>query len=191
MKPSLFDYLKALRAYGVENNIPNVTEEVGQFLNMLIKIRKPKTILEIGCANGYSTIWMAEAAQKLLAKVHTIDHSAPNFERAKKNIAETGFSDVVEFYFGKAQNIIPQMPDLMQFDFVFVDGEKATYLDFWHLIESRLKPEAVIVFDDMIAFSQKTGAFFEFTKSLKGFDSLLIPMDEKDGILMMIKNTSY
>jgi len=187
MKENLKKYLQKLRAYGIENDIPNVTDEVGKFLNMLIYVKKPKTILEIGCANGYSTIWMAEAAEKVNAKIHTIDHSAPTFEEAKKNLTEVVLSEVVEFHFGDAVKIISQMDSSVKFDFVFVDGEKASYLDFWKAVGGRLAPGAVIIFDDMMAFPEKTKSFHDFIQSVEGIDKLLIPIDHNDGILMIIK----
>ncbi len=188
MKEDLKKYLGGLRVYGVENDIPNVTNEVGSFLNMLIQVKRPKIILEIGCANGYSTIWMAEAAEKVGAKLYTIDHSAPTYAEAQKNIAEVGFSDFVEFSFGDAVEIITQMNEGLKFDFVFVDGQKASYLDFWKVIQDRLVPGAVIIFDDMMAFPEKTKEFHDFMQSEEGIEQLLIPIDGNDGILVVIKH---
>jgi len=188
MKKNLKLYLKKLRAYGVENDIPNATDEVGRFLNMLIQIRRPKTILEIGCANGYSTIWMAEAAEKTGARIYTIDHSAPTFAEAQKNLADIGLSEVVKFYFGDAVEQISRMDISLKFDFVFVDGQKASYLDFWNAIQDRLTSWALIIFDDMMAFPEKTKSFHDFIQSEEGIDQLLIPIDQDDGILMVIKH---
>jgi len=188
MKKELKYYLNTLRAYGFKNDIPNVTDEVGKFLNMLIQVKKPKSILEIGCANGYSTIWMAEVAEKVGAKIHTIDHSAPTYAEAQKNLAEVELSEVVEFHFGDAMEVVSQMDAGLKFDFVFVDGEKASYLDFWKAIQHRLIPGAVIIFDDMMAFPEKTKSFHDFIQSAEGVDKLLIPIDKNDGILMVIKH---
>ena len=187
MYPTLKKYLHDLKQYGLQNNIPNVTEAVGQLLNMLIKMKKPKTILEIGCANGYSTIWMAEAAKEVEAKVITVDHSAPTFAEAQKNLQEVGLSEVVEFHFGDAREVIPQFQSDLYFDFVFVDGQKANYLAFWNLLKDRLHPGATLVFDDMLAFPEKTRPFTQAIQNVKGFDQLLIPIDQGDGILLLLK----
>ncbi|MBU0578253.1 class I SAM-dependent methyltransferase [Patescibacteria group bacterium] len=184
----LVKYLKELKEYGIKNDIPNVTETVGRFLNMLVKIHKPKNILEIGCANGYSTIWMAEAAKSVDSKIHTIDYSKPSFEEAKKNLAEVNLNDCVKFIFGNALEVIPNLPDDLMFDFVFVDGVKRYYLDFWNAIQLRLSSRAVIIFDDMIAFPEKTKAFSNFIQSVEGFDQVLLPIDGDDGILFLIKD---
>lgn len=187
MNQEIQSYLKELKQYGIENDIPNVTEYVGQFLNMLVRIKSPKNILEIGCANGYSTIWMAEVAKSVNAKIYAIDHSKPTFEAAKKNISTMGFDDVVKFYFGDAINVINNFSSDLLFDFVFVDGEKGNYLDFWNVIQPRLSKKSVIVFDDMVLFPEKTKNFSEAVKDLPGYDQLSLP-DGDDGILLLIKN---
>ncbi len=187
MKPELKTYLRNLKQYGQKNDIPNVTEAVGQFLNMMIQIKKPKKILEIGCANGYSTLWMAEAASCVDGKIYTIDHSAPTFAEAQKNVEEAGFSEVIEFHFGDARAVIPQLPDTLKFDLLFIDGQKASYLDFWNLVKTRLNPGAVIIFDDMLAFQHKTKSLTDAIANLDDFDQLLIPIDGDDGILIMRK----
>ncbi|MBN2306446.1 class I SAM-dependent methyltransferase [Candidatus Peregrinibacteria bacterium] len=187
MRKDLQILLKKLRAYGVQNNIPNITDQVALFLSMLIRIKKPSLILEIGCANGYSTIWLAEAAEEVGARLHTIDHSAPTFEEARQNLGKAKLLQVVTFHFGDAVKIISQFDADLKFDFVFVDGEKASYLNFWQAIEGRLAAGAVIVFDDMMAFPEKTKPFSDFIVSAQGIDQLLIPIDADDGVLMIVK----
>jgi predicted O-methyltransferase YrrM len=187
MNADLKNYLKKLRAYGIKNNIPNVTDEVGIFLYMMIQVKKPRNILEIGCANGYSTIYMAEAARLVGSKVITMDHSRPTFEQAEKNLEEVGLGGQVEFHFGDAQTLLPAMKKPAAFDFVFVDGQKASYIDFWNLLKGRLSPGAMLIWDDMMAFPGKTRSFSEAVKDIAGFDQVLFPVDGDDGILMMIK----
>ena len=187
MKKEILTYLKNLKAYGIKENIPNVTETVGQFLNMMIKIKKPKSLLEIGCANGYSTIWLAEAVKEVGGHFISIDFSRPSMADAKKNLEAVDLSDYVDFHFDNALKLIPKLPETLSFDFVFVDGQKASYLDFWKLVEPRLSPKALVIFDDMIAFPEKTAPFSRYLQTLKGYDQLLLPIDEGDGILLLMK----
>lgn len=188
MNDFLKNYLKALRVYGIEHDIPNVTDEVGMLLYMMVKLRRPKHILEIGCANGYSTIYLAEAARLVGARVITVDHSAPTFAEAQKNLKDVSLDSHVDFHFGDARLVLPDLHSPEHFDFVFVDGQKASYVDFWNLIKNRLRPGAVLVWDDMLAFQNKTASFSEATANLSGFDQLLIPIDENDGVLLMMKH---
>ncbi len=187
MDKKLIDFLKELKLYGIEQNIPNVTERGGQFLNMLVKIAKAQSVLEIGCANGYSTIWLAEAVSAIEGKIHAIDHSEPTFKSAKENLDKAGLSDRVDFYFGNALEVIPTINPSDSFDFVFVDGEKRSYWDFWEAILPRLSEGALVVFDDVISFPHKTKPFLEKIKNVPGFDQVILPIDGNDGILLLTR----
>ncbi|MFC1733418.1 O-methyltransferase, partial [candidate division KSB1 bacterium] len=183
----LLNFLIELKKYGIDNDIPNVTEVGGKFLNMLVKMSGAKKILEIGCANGYSTIWLADAVKQNKGKVSTVDHSKPTFESAKSNLTKSGLSDVVDFYFGNALEIIPTLNQ--KFDFVFVDGEKKSYWNFWESIQDKLSPKALIVFDDVLSFPKKTEPFMKKIKDVLGFDQTVLPIDKDDGILLLHKLT--
>jgi predicted O-methyltransferase YrrM len=187
MNDNLTNLLKRLKSYGIAKNIPNVSESEGRFLNMLVKMAKAKNILEIGCANGYSTIWLAEAAAQNHGEIITIDFSRPSFEVAKTNIAEAGFSETVDFHFGDALDIIRTIKNPEKFDLIFIDGEKRSYLAFWDAIKNRLNHGAVVVFDDILAFPDKTAEFTEKIKNMVGFDWMILPIDGNDGVLLLYK----
>lgn len=59
------DFLRALKVYGIENNIPNFSEENARYLRDLIQKIGAKNILEIGTANGYSSIHFADEMEKI------------------------------------------------------------------------------------------------------------------------------
>jgi hypothetical protein len=59
------EFLASLRAYGYENEVPNVSAPMGRLLHDLVLISDTSRILELGTANGYSTIWMASALREL------------------------------------------------------------------------------------------------------------------------------
>ena len=189
MNQETIKYLEELKVYGIKNNIPNVTERVGQLLNMLIKMNQSKNILEIGSANGYSTIWLSEAAKTVGGKVTTYDFSEPTIKEAQENLKNVELFDYVNFNFGDALNLIPQLSEEEKFDFIFVDGQKKLYLDFWNLIQNRMTDNAIIVFDDVLAFPKKTKPFNDAMDVLEGFDKVLLPIDveTEDGIMVLRK----
>ncbi len=188
MNQELKNFLDELKKFGIENNIPNVTEKGGRFLNMLVKISKAKSVLEIGSANGYSTIWLADAVRQNSGKLITIDFSKPTYEFAKQNLEKAGLSDVVEFNFGNALEIIPSIKQPRLFDFVFVDGEKRSYWKFWETINNLLEDNAIVVFDDVLSYPHKTEDFMKKIKDVVGFDQEVLPLDGDDGILILYKN---
>ena len=188
MNKKTLNFLKNLKAYGLQNNIPNITERNGRFLNMLIKISGAKRVLEIGCANGYSTIWLADAVKHNGGKIISVDFSKPTFESAKENLEKAGLSDYVEFKFGNALEVVPKIKSPKKFDFIFVDGQKRQYWDFWKAICGRLSDKAIVVFDDVLSFPHKTQDFMNKIKKVKGFDQVILPIDGDDGILVMRGN---
>ncbi len=157
---------------------------------MLIKMNGSKKILEIGSANGYSTIWLADAAKSVGGKVTTYDFSEPTFYEAQENLKNVELSDYVNFNLGDVLDLIPELPETEKFDFIFVDGQKKLYLDFWNLIQNRMNENAVIVFDDVLMFPKKTKLFNDAMKTLKGFDKVLLPVDVEvgDGIMLLCKS---
>ncbi|QQR83351.1 class I SAM-dependent methyltransferase [Candidatus Peregrinibacteria bacterium] len=185
MKAALEKYLKDLKQYGKKENIPNVTETGGRFLNRMVKIKQPKHLLEIGSANGYSTLWLAEAAQKIGAHIHSIDFSKPTFQEALRNIEQAGFSKTVTLHFGNALEVVPTIAEPSHFDFVFVDGEKRSYSDFWTLIRPRLTPDALVIFDDVLAFPEKTKSFLASIQNDPEVETLILPIDREDGVLIV------
>lgn len=179
-------FLNNLKNYGIANNIPNISPEVGQFLNFLVKFSGSQNGLEIGCANGYSTIWLAEAFSKNKGKLTSLDFSAPSLSEAKQNLEKIGLTENVDFKFGDALKIIPQLDQ--KFDFIFLDAEKGKYHLFWELIKTKIHNKSIVVVDDVIKFAEKTKAFTKQIQQEKDFDYQILPLDEDDGIMLIYSN---
>ena len=62
---TLYKFLKELKIYGEKNNIPNISEKNAEYLKEIIRTRNIKNILEIGTANGYSSIQFASILSQL------------------------------------------------------------------------------------------------------------------------------
>jgi len=78
-------FLKALKQEGERENIPNISEKNASFLRKILFIKKAKNILEIGTANGYSTLQFAFEVKKFNGKIITIDFSPKSYEKAQEN----------------------------------------------------------------------------------------------------------
>src|SRR3954462_1952010 len=68
----------------------NIRPEVGQFLNLLIKATRPRLTVEVGTSNGYSTLWLAEAAQAVKGRVVTLEIRPDRRAEAQANLAQAG-----------------------------------------------------------------------------------------------------
>ena len=85
MKQARVEFLRKLKIESEADDVPNVTKNNAEFLHFLTRLKKAKSILEIGTANGYSTIWFADAVEEFDGHVTTIDHSTPSRAWALEN----------------------------------------------------------------------------------------------------------
>lgn len=134
-----------LKQYAKEHHVPIIMDEGLEFLNQIILLRKPKKILEIGTAIGYSAIHMASVCG---SHVTTIERDSKMIEQAKNNIQRANLPsqihliemDALESFF-VVQN--------EQFDLIFIDAAKAQYIKFFELYSPLLTKHGVIVTDNM------------------------------------------
>lgn len=118
------EILFELEKYALENSIPIINWNAAELLEQLIAIHKPKRVLELGTAIGYSAIRMAYQLTPG-ATIDTIELSKHSVPIAEANIKKTGFEDVIKIHFGAAEKII----DILEpaYDFIFLDVDKKDY----------------------------------------------------------------
>ena len=121
--------------------------DVGRVLHSLIIARKPKRILEIGTSYGYSTLFLADAAKAIGAKVITLELADYKQEHAKEKISEAGLADHVDFRLGDAIELITADPG--PFDFVLLDIWKSLYVPCFDAMYPKLSAEGIIAADNM------------------------------------------
>lgn len=125
-----------------------VGPEVGAFLHSLILAKRPKVILELGTSYGYSTLFMANAARQVGARVVTMDLADYKQAYARDSLDRAGLADVVDFRLGDAVAMIADEPG--PFDLVLLDIWKDLYTPCVEAFYPKLAEEAVIVADNMI-----------------------------------------
>ena len=138
--------LEALRQDGEENNIPIIHREVGEFIKTILRMQKPKKILEIGCAIGFSSIFFASCTED--SQITTIEIDDDMAKIARSNIKKYGFEDRIDLIEGNALEVIPELEE--KYDFVFIDAAKGQYINFFSLVEDKLQPGAVIISDNIL-----------------------------------------
>jgi predicted O-methyltransferase YrrM len=118
-------FLDALERRSVEEGIPIVGSAVAGLLSVLIKAIDGHRILELGTANGFSSIYMALALPEG-GRVTTLEWSQDLADEARSNFRQMGVADRVDIMVGDALELIKQMGDGI-FDMVFIDIEKEMY----------------------------------------------------------------
>lgn len=182
MNTSLSKLMASLAREGKEKNIPNISMRTGSILTFFLEITKARSILEIGCANGFSTLFLAEYAKKNESRIVACDFSRPLFEAAKKNIADAGLASFVEFRFG---NALHSLSSGERFDFVFIDGEKKSTLDFLVLSLAHLTEKGIILIDNASRFPEKMAPFCVFLENNASLCSLNIPTENGDSMILV------
>lgn len=125
-----------------------VSRETGLLLYMLARGGGARTIVEFGTSFGVSTLYLAAALRDNGGGVLITSEFEPSkVERARGNLAAGGLADLVEIRQGDAlQTLSVDLPETI--DLLLLDGAKALYPEILDLVESRLRPGALIVADN-------------------------------------------
>jgi predicted O-methyltransferase YrrM len=136
-------YLDATAKANRKAGLPaiDVSPLQGQHLNILVRLTRPKRVLEIGTLGGYSTICMARALP-VDGRIVTLEFSPRHAEVARKNLKTAGVLDRVDLRLGPALQILPmlQSEGAGPFDFIFIDADKQSNAEYvkWALRLSRV-----------------------------------------------------
>ncbi|UED73261.1 O-methyltransferase [Brevibacillus sp. DP1.3A] len=143
--PERSPLLKRLEQEAAEENIPIVQLPSAQVMRMLLLLHRPKAILEVGTAIGYSTIWLAEAAPE--ARIVTMDIDEDRLVRARENIKEAGCAERVEIL---SRDATLGLPESYQFDCLFIDAAKGQYRVFLDLYLPLLREGGLVISDNVL-----------------------------------------
>lgn len=178
------ELIKKMRLWGEKNKIPNITEKNAEFLIDFIKKHHIKNILEIGTANGLSSIIFWIELEKIGGNVTTIEFSQLAYETAQENILEAQLENTIRQYFWDAREIIPFLSE--NYDFIFIDGLKKASLDFYILALEKVRWGGYIIIDDVIKFRYKMEDLYEYLE-IHQIPYEVIQIDPDDGIMILKK----
>lgn len=135
-------------AYADGNYIPIIRKQTKKFLIEQIKKNKYADFLEIGCAIGYSGIVMLNSSKN--SKLLTIEKDEKMIKMAKQNFFEVGLNNRVEIKLNDAKDELEKL--VMQnkkFDFIFLDGPKGQYINYYDNLYSLLEVGGTLFIDDI------------------------------------------
>lgn len=196
--PKSNDHIKSMEEYADRNHIPIIEPEVAQFLKVQLSMVKPKNILEVGTAIGYSAIVMAESTCDT-CKVTSIERRNDMVELAKENISLSPFDHRISILEGEAGEILSNLED--SYDFIFLDAAKGQYMEFFNFCMKLLKPGGVIISDNVLfkgmvasdklvirrkkTIVKRLREFLEYINEIEGYISCVIPIG--DGVALTYK----
>lgn len=140
--------LEEIRAEAKRNYIPIIKRDTENFLKFVLKMQNPGSILEIGCAVGYSAAVMLENSD---ADIVTVEKMSERVEEAKRNIKYADFESRASILEGDAGEILKSLADKGEkFDFIFMDAAKAQYITWLPVVKKLLKESGMIFSDNCL-----------------------------------------
>lgn len=174
---------KLLRLEETSEKYWNIPRESGNHLNLLIKIAGYKNILEIGTSNGYSTIWFAEAARANSGHVTGIEYYQERIDIAIKNFEECGLSDFITVKQGKALDVLKTLSDC--FDVVFLDANKAEYIEYYRIMDPKIRQGGLLVADNVSSHKGEMEDFLHAISHNENYQISYLPFG--GGLLIALK----
>lgn len=129
------------------NKVPIISDDGLQLLKLVINLSKAKKILEIGTAVGYSAINLALISKDI--HIDTIERNESMYNKAISNISKMALDKQINVIYSDAleYNVDSLTAD---YDLLFIDAAKAQYIKFFEKYEKLLKPQGIVVSDNLL-----------------------------------------
>lgn len=185
------EYLKALdviefdeldnemKEYANINDVPIIQDEGLVFLRQIVQIKKPKRILEIGSAIGFSAINMAKSCDAI---IDTIEISEDMYKMAKINIDKANFNERINIFLSDALELdINKLNN--EYDMIFIDAAKSQYIKFFEKYTPLLNKGGIVITDNLVFHGLvvaeiRNKNLRQLVRKIKGYNEWL--MNNKD-----------
>ena len=141
------EFLNQLEKYSKETNVPIIRPSMQSFLKLLLAIKQPKKILEVGTAIGFSALLMSEYGPED-CHITTIEKYEKRIPLAKENFAKAGKEDRITLLEGDATDILKELNGT--YDLIFMDAAKGQYIHFLPDILRLLRPGGLLISDNVL-----------------------------------------
>ena len=142
-----YEYLQEIEKYGRDNKIPILLDDSLEFIESILQEKKPRRVLEIGTAIGFSSICCSKFVSKD-GRIDTIEIESLRVEPALENIAKVGVEDKIRVIEGDALDILPYLQET--YDVVFIDAAKGKYNEFFEHALRLTKSGSIIIADNVL-----------------------------------------
>lgn len=140
-------YLNELEAYAKQTDVPIIRQQMQSLLRVLFALGRPKQILEVGTAIGFSALFMSEYAPED-CHITTIEKYEKRIPLARENFRKAGKEDQITLLAGDAAEILAELTG--PFDFIFMDAAKGQYIHFLPDVLRLLRKGGILVSDNVL-----------------------------------------
>ncbi len=139
--------LEQIEQEAIEAYVPIIRKEMQQFLKMLLAVKRPLRILEVGTAVGFSAILMTEY-DPVRCEITTIENYEKRIPIARENFKRAGKEKQITLLEGDAAEVLKTLDE--PYDFIFMDAAKGQYIHFLPDIIRLLGEQGVLVSDNVL-----------------------------------------
>ena len=178
-----------------EKRLNCVSKNIGMFYNILLKSINAKNILEIGMSVGYSGLWFADAVmsnKQLDGQIITIDREKFKIDNARRNFEEAGVDSLIKIREGEAREILHEIKAEFKenyFDFIFIDADKESYIEYFDLCLPLVRKGGIIGADNILfpeRFNGMMADYLSHVRSKSNVQSVTIPIDNGEEVTIKI-----
>ena len=141
------EIIEKIEQEALDMRVPVIRKETQSFLKVLLLIKKPLRILEIGAAVGFSAILMSEYMPEG-GRITTIENYDKRIPIARRNFERAGKAGQITLLEGDALAVMKMLPG--PYDFIFMDAAKGQYIQYMPEALRLLAPEGVLVSDNVL-----------------------------------------
>ena len=155
-----------LEKCALDNHVPIIKKETQGVLRFFLQLLKPKRILEVGTAIGFSALFMSEHTSSD-CKITTIEKVQMRLVEAIKNLSDERFTnrDKITLRQGDAINVLKELVDESgEFDFIFLDAAKGQYMTFLPELMKLLSPAGILVTDNVLQDGTVVNSRYSITR---------------------------
>jgi len=153
----------------------NVEPPTAELLAVLIRAAGARRILELGTSNGYSTIWLADAAESTGGGVVTVDVDPVRTELASENLRVAGVEALVELRVEDAAETISRSED-GEWEFIFLDAERPAYPSYLRGLVRTLAPRGLLAIDNVESHAHELVDFTSLIEAEPALTQTVVPV---------------
>lgn len=147
LDPGNTEFLENLEKDALSSGVPIIRREMQSFIKVLLAVKKPKRILEVGTAVGFSTLLMCEYGLPDL-EITTIENYEKRIPVAKENFLRAGRNGQITLLEGDAGQILKELEG--KYDLIFMDAAKGQYIHFFDDVLRLLAEGGILVSDNVL-----------------------------------------
>ena len=165
----------------------NLEPDTAALLAVLVRSTRPPRMLELGTSNGYSTLWLADAARAVGALFVSVEIDSRRTEQARMNLRAAGLEEYVELRTDDAERVLVSS-SAEEWALIFLDAERPSYTRYWADLVRVLAPGGLLIVDNAVSHAAELS---DFREQIAGEDRVieaLVPTGA--GALLVVKEPS-